>query len=445
MFDNLAKKFISIVKNISGYGRITEKQLHQTLLQVKKNLLEADVSYIVIKEIITQIKKKVIGKDINQNLTPGQEFIKILKQELISIMHHKETEIKIHEKNPNIFLIVGLQGSGKTTSVGKLGYFIKKKYKKKVLVASTDIYRPAAIEQLFMISKQSNINFFNTNTFHDPIEISKRFMKEIKKSSYDVFILDTAGRMHINQNMMQQIKKIKKIIQPTETLFIIDAMMGQDAIHVAKKFHDDLSLTGLILTKTDSDTKGGSALSASYITKKPIKFIGTGEKISSLSIFNPERIVSRILGMGDIFSIIEVINKKEKNKNKKNNVEKKFDLEEFKQQMSNIENYGGIKKIISNLPINIFNNSQKKNITEKRILLKFISIINSMTPLEKKNPNIIKMSRKKRIAKGSGTTVQDVNQLLKNFYETKKIIKKIKYHGIEKTLQNIKKIIPKIF
>ncbi|QCI27257.1 signal recognition particle protein [Buchnera aphidicola] len=447
MFNNISNKFISIIKDISGYGRITEKKLKNCLKKIKITLLEADVALPVIKEIINKIKKSIIGKDINLHLTPGQEFIKILKEELIFIMSHKDHDLKISKKKLNIFLIIGIQGSGKTTTIGKLGHFISKKYKKNILVSSTDIYRPAAIEQLEYIAKKAQINFFKDNNINDPITISKNAIKYAKKKLYDILILDTAGRLHTNNVMMNQINKIQKIIQPNETLFVIDSMMGQDAINIAKQFTQFINISGLILTKVDSDTRGGAALSASYITKKPIKFIGTGEKIESISIFEPKRIVSKILGMGDILSIIEKINQKIDKKQKIELIKKnnKFNLNDFKLQIQKIKKFGGINNFISKIPLNYLNLQKYQNKTNDKKLNIMIAIIDSMTPLERMNPKIIKRSRKKRISKGSGTTIQNINILLKQFYELKKMMNKIKNKGIKNIFQNIKNIFPNIF
>lgn len=445
MFNNITKKFISIIKNISGYGRITEKKLHDSLKEIRTTLLEADVALSVIHEIIHKIKTSIIGKNINLHLTPGQEFIKILKQELINIVSKSDNYINLSNKNLNIILITGLQGSGKTSTVGKLGNFISLKHKKKVLVASTDIYRPAAIKQLEIIAKQAQIHCLQYHHTNDPMIICKNAIKEAKKKKYDVLILDTAGRVHTDQKMMQEIHKIQKCTKPHEILFVIDAMMGQDAIHAAKAFNNFLNISGLILTKIDSDTRGGAALSASYITNKPIKFIGTGEKIQSFSIFHPEKIISKILGMGDIISIIETIEKKicHEEKNKLINQKKQFDLNDFKIQIKKINNLVGINKFISNIPAQYFEKINKQQNTKKITII--TAIIDSMTPSERKTPTIIKNSRKKRIMKGSGTTIQDINQLLKQFNELKNIIHKIKNNRSKNLFKNIKNMLPNIF
>ncbi|QCI26056.1 signal recognition particle protein [Buchnera aphidicola] len=443
MFTNLAKKFISIITDISGYGRITEKKLHDMLKKIRITLLEADVALAVINKIINQIKTSIIGKNINLHLTPGQEFIKILKQELIFILSNNYNCINLPKKQLSIILIVGLQGSGKTSVVGKLGHFISLKYKKNVLVASTDIYRPAAMEQLKTIAKKANIQYYNDNHINDPLKICNNSIKKAKKS-YDVLILDTAGRVHTDEYMMQEIHQIQKITNPNETLFVIDSMMGQDAINAAKTFNQYLNISGLILTKIDSDTRGGAALSAGYITKKPVKFISIGEKIKSFIIFNPEKIVSKILGMEDIITIIEDVDKKISNQKKNTLIKNKtFDLNNFKSQIQKIKNIGSINKFISNIPIKNLNyKSNKKH--EKKIKC-ITAIIESMTPNERKNPKIIKNSRKKRISKGSGTTIQEINQLLKEFYALKKIMKKIKTNKTNNLFKYFKNILPNIF
>lgn len=450
MFNNLKKKFTSIIKKISGQGRITEKNIKNTLREIRKTLLEADVSLFVIQELIKNIKKTAIGKNVNNSLTPGQEFIKIIKNELILIMGNKNNNINFSKKKPFIFLIIGLQGSGKTSSIGKLGKFINKKYKKKILVSSIDIYRPAAMHQLKIIAKQAKIDFFKPKNTVNIIEMSKIIIQEAHIKLYDIVILDTPGQININNNIIQEMKNINNIIKPNEILFVLDSMMGQNAINVAKNFNIMLPISGVILTKLDSDTRSGSALSVNYILKKPIKFISTGEKINNFQIFHPERIVSRILGMGDIFSIIEKIDNKidhhniEKINNKINK-KKSFDLNDFKLHIMQIDKLGGINNLIKKLPNNLsITNTLEKN-NNKNILIKMKAIIDSMTPHERKKPFIIKGSRKKRIAKGSGTHIQDINILLKKFNELKNIMKNFQKGGIKKIFQNFKNIIPNIF
>ncbi|WP_343128065.1 signal recognition particle protein [Buchnera aphidicola (Takecallis taiwana)] len=447
MFNNLKNKFISIIKDISGYGRITEKKLNDSLRNIRITLLEADVALSVIQEIINKIKTSIIGKNINLHLTPGQEFVKILQQELISIMSMKNNNLVISKKKTNIILMIGLQGSGKTSTVGKLGHFISQKYKKNILVASTDIYRPAAIKQLEVIAKQAKIHFFNTYNINDPIKISTLAIQEAKKKLYDVLILDTAGRLHTDQKMMQEIQNIQKCTKPNETFFVIDTMLGQDTINIAKAFNNTIQISGLILTKVDSDARGGAALSASYITKQPVKFISTGEKITSFSIFQPERIVSKMLGMGDMLSIIEKIDNKVKKQKKNQLIQKnnQFNLNDFKKQIQKIKKLGGINTLISNMPTqNMYIHNMKQTYNEQKLTI-ITAIINSMTPYERQNPEIIKHSRKKRIAQGSGTSVQNINTLLKQFYELKKVMKKIKNIGMKNLFQNIKQMIPNIF
>ncbi|CAL4322229.1 signal recognition particle protein [Buchnera aphidicola] len=442
MFRRIAKNFTSIIKDISGYGRITEKKLKNILKKIHRTLIEADVSLLVVEEIIQKIKISLLGNDINKHLTPDQEFIKILKKTIINIMTIENHQLIFSKNQLSIILVVGLQGSGKTSSVGKLGNFISTQYKKKVLVASTDIYRPAGIQQLEYIAKQAKISFFQHHNLSNPILISNKSVQEAKKKSYEVLILDTAGRLHIDDKMMKQIQNIQKTIQPVETLFVIDSMMGQETINVAKKFRKFLNISGLILTKSDSDARGGSALSASYIIKKPIKFIGTGEKITSFSIFNPNQIASKILGMDDILSIINSIESKNHNNKKKKDIfnKKTFNLDDFKLQIKKIKNISSINNILSKSII--YQNKNIKNSNNKNNIIKIISIINSMTAYEKKNPEIIKSSRKKRISKGSGTTIQDVNKVLKQFNMFKNIMKKIKKSGMKTAIKSLKNIIP---
>ncbi|BAC24394.1 ffh [Wigglesworthia glossinidia endosymbiont of Glossina brevipalpis] len=439
IFENLSNKLYKIFYKIKEKGRLTSENINDTLRQVRIALLEADVALVVVQKFIQEIKKISLDKKINNYLTPGQEFIKIVQKELIKIIGSKNNNLNFCSGRSVIFLI-GLQGSGKTTTTGKLAKYLKEKNKKKVLTVSSDVYRPAAQKQLELVSKSANVDcFLSENLYKTPYEIVKSAMN--KSSLYDVLLIDTAGFSHTNKKMIKEIQLLQSISSPSETLFIVDSMMGQDSINSIKTFNEKFSLTGVILTKLDGDSRGGIALSIKYITGKPIKFIGTGEKIDTLEIFSPEKLSKKILGMENIFSIINDVEikinkyKKEKIKYKKN---KKFDLTDFLLHLNQVKKIGGINKIVNQFSI-MSNISPKIN---NKICVKMEAIINSMTVKERINPNIIKRSRKKRIAHGSGTTVQDVNNLLKQFNEMDRLFKQIKNNGLINTMKKIKNLIP---
>lgn len=451
MFENLTQRLSQSLRKIINKGRLTEENIKETTREVRKALLEADVTLSVIQTFIENVKKKSIGSEINKSLTPGQEFIKIVKNELIIAMGEKSNGLNLSIQPPAVVLFLGLQGVGKTTSVAKIARWIKEKHKKKILIVSTDIYRAAAIIQLKILSHKIEIDFFSSDENQTPIEITKEAIKYAKKKMYDILLIDTAGRLHVNQIMMNEIQQIQNLSQPIETLLVVDSMMGQDAINMAKTFNDYLLISGIVLTKTDSDARSGIALSMRYITGKPIKFIGTGEKITELEIFNPERIADRILGMNDVISLIEDIEEKV-DKSQVQKLTKKlkqghnFDLNDFLAQIKQMKKIGGLNYFIDKLSKNnqLSNNTLLLN-TDKNTLNKTEAIIYSMTPKERMKPIIIKGSRKRRIALGSGTKIQDVNKLLKNFDNVQKIMKKIKTGGIGKIMRNIKNILPNNF
>jgi len=451
MFNNLTQRLSDSLKKIINKGRLTEENIKETIREVRKALLEADVALSVIKKFIENVKKKSIGHEINKSLTPGQEFIKIVKHELIFAMGEKNHSLNFSIEPPAVILVVGLQGSGKTTSLAKLGKWIKNKYKKKILITSTDTYRAAAIEQLKILSDQIEIDFFESDKHNTPIEITKNAIKYAKLKLYDVLLIDTAGRLHIDKKMMNEIQQIQVISKAIETLLIVDSMMGQDAINMAKIFNNDLLISGIILTKTDGDSRSGIALSMRYITGKPIKFIGTGEKIISLEPFHPERIADRILGMNDIMSLIEDIEEKVDQSQiqkltKKLKKGHDFNLNDFLTQIKQMKKIGGLNYFANKFSINhqLSNNTSLLN-TDKNTLKKIEAMICSMTPKERIKPIIIKGSRKRRIALGSGTQIQDVNKLLKNFDDIRRIMKKIKTDGIAKVIRGIKNMLPKKF
>lgn len=443
MFNSIAQRLAQTIRNISNKGRITEKNIEETLREIRKSFLEADVSFPVIKKFIESSKKKIIGKNINNNLTPGQEFLKIIKNELISFMEDKNSTLNFSKKGLSVFLFVGQQGVGKTTTVGKIGQFIKKKKKKNILITSTDIYRAAAIKQLEILSKQIKVDFFPSKNTQKPIEIAKSAISYAKKRNYDLILIDTAGRLHVDEYMISEIKEMHDIVNPNETLFVVDAMMGQDSINVAKKFNKIIPLSGIILTKIDSDARGGAALSVKYVVGKAIKFIGIGEKLSDIELFNPKKMACKILGMETTLSIIQDIENKinlSKAKKLKETIQtqKNFNLNHFLIQIREIKNFDGIFNLLNKISRKNVLNNQMNNQFDKKTFKKIESIINSMTEKEKNNPEIIKGSRKKRIAKGSGTKTHEVNKVLKQFEEVKKMMKKIKNKSFSKIITNIK-------
>ncbi|QFQ32560.1 signal recognition particle protein [Buchnera aphidicola (Aphis fabae)] len=450
MFSSLTERLSKSLRNIINKGRLTEENIKDTIREVRKALLEADVTLSVIKTFIKNVTKKSIGYEINKSLTPGQEFIKIVRNELILAMGEKNNDLNLSIRPPAVILIVGLQGVGKTTTVAKIAKWIQNKYKKKILITSTDVYRAAAIKQLEILSNQINIHFYSSDINQKPINITEKAIKYAQLKLYDVLLIDTAGRLHIDEIMMDEIQQIQNFSKPIETLLVVDSMMGQDAINMAKSFNQYLSISGIILSKTDSDSRSGIALSMRYITGKPIKFIGTGEKLTNLEIFHPERMADKILGMNKVISIIKDIEEKINQSNLKNLTKKlkqghDFNLNDFLIQIKEMKKMGGLNYFIDKFANNkmISNNSLLGN--DENTLNKIEAIIYSMTPKERNNPMIIKGSRKRRIALGSGTKIQDINKLLKNFDNIKKIMKKIKNNGIGKIVRNIKNILPKNF
>ncbi|CUR53238.1 signal recognition particle protein [Buchnera aphidicola] len=441
MFTTLSKKFSKIFQNISQQGRLTEKNIQKTLKKVQYTLLEADVSISVINDLTKILKKKSIGQIINKSLTPGQEFIKIVQTELVNLINSPKKKINFFEKPPVKFLMVGLQGAGKTTSLIKLAYFITKKFKKKILVVSTDTIRPAAIDQLEILSKKSNINFLKSYKSQTPQEIVKIAIKHAIKQLYDILIIDTAGRLHNNEKMMQELQNLQNYIKPTETFFVMDSMTGQDALHSIKNFNNFLKISGIILTKLDSDHRGGIILSIQHTTKIPIKLIGIGEKIQDLQIFCPDRIIKRILGMGDISSLIEdlKINLKKSTIQK---IEKKiksgknFNLNDFLIQIKQIKKIGGIEFLKNKLPLNTQMINQNMYNFNEETLKKMEAMILSMTPIEKEFPKILNYSRKIRISSGSGITIQEMNSYLKQFKNIQRLMKTAKKKGFNTLFKN---------
>ena len=448
MFNHLSERLNKIVKNLTGQGRLTESNIKETLRDIRIALLEADVALPVAIEFINHIEAKAIGKEVMESLTPGQVLIKLVHQELVQLMGETNVSLDLKAEPPAVILMAGLQGSGKTTTAAKLARLLQETDNKKVMLTSTDIYRPAAIAQLETLSKTIDAAFFPSHANERPVEITRKAIAEAKNKFMDVLIIDTAGRLHIDEEMMAEIKAIHAEAKPIETLLVVDSMTGQDAANTAKAFNDALPLTGIILTKADGDTRGGAALSIRHMTGKPIKFIGMGEKIHALEPFYPDRIASRILDMGDILSLVEEAERhldKEKAAKlaKKIKKGKGFDLEDFRDQLKQIHQMGGMAGIMSKLPgMNQLPNHVKNQFNDKK-LIEIEAIISSMTHKERRFPDHIKNSHKRRISTGSGTSVQAVNQLLKQFAQMQKMMKKFsKGGGMMKMMRGLQGKLP---
>ena len=424
MFENLSDRLQDVVHKIKGYGKITEENISEMMREIRLSLLEADVNYKVVKEFTNNVKEKALGEEVNKSLNPGELFVKIVKDELTELLGGENTPLNI-SGNPATLMLVGLQGSGKTTTIGKLANYLRKNNKKKPLLVACDVYRPAAIDQLKQIGKELNIEVYSEGK-GNPVEISRNGIKYAKDNGYDYVLIDTAGRLQIDESLMDELDNIQKEVNPDETILVIDSMMGQDAINVINGFNDKIKLSGVILTKLDGDTRGGVALSVKHLTNLPIKFIGVSEKMDGLTPFYPERMASRILGMGDILSIVEQVQseiaEKEAEKTAKKMMKGNFDLEDFLNQLNQIKKLGPLENLLKLLPGAKKMGLNNVNIDPK-IMKRTEAIVLSMTPEERRDPSILKASRKKRIADGSGTTVTDVNKLLNQFEEMKKMMK----------------------
>ena len=426
MFETLGDRLQNAIHKIKGYGKITEDNISEMMREIRLALLEADVNYTVVKEFTNTVKEKALGEEVASSINPGDLFVKIVKDELTLLLGGEAAPLNMNG-NPAILMLVGLQGSGKTTTIGKLANFLRKKHAKKPLLVACDVYRPAAIDQLITLGKQLNIEVYEEGK-KDPVSIAKNAINYAKENKYDYVLIDTAGRLHIDEELMKELQNITEEVKPQETLLVIDSMMGQDAINVITGFNDQLKLTGVILTKLDGDTRGGVALSVRHLTNVPIKFIGVSEKLDGLDSFDPERMAGRILGMGDIISLVEKatesIDEKEAEKTAKRMQEGKFDLEDFLSTMKQMKKLGPLENLLKLIP-----GAKKMGLNNVQIdpkqMARIEAIVLSMTPKERRNPDIIKASRKTRIASGSGTSVQEVNKLLTQFEQMKKMMKQM--------------------
>lgn len=448
MFENLTERLTQTLKSVTGQAKLTEDNIKGTLREVRMALLEADVALPVVKEFVNSVKERAVGTEVTKSLTPGQVFVKIVNEEMVNVMGEANEKLNLATTPPAVVLMAGLQGAGKTTSVAKLGKHLREREKKKVLVVSADVYRPAAIKQLETLAGEVEVDFFPSTADQDPVDIANAAIQHARIQHHDVLLVDTAGRLHVDDDMMGEIKRLHEAVNPVETLFVVDAMTGQDAANTARAFNEVLPLSGVILTKTDGDARGGAALSVRHITGKPIKFLGVGEKTDALEPFHPDRVASRILGMGDVLSLIEEAEQKiDKAKAekfaKKIKKGKGFDLEDFREQIQQMKNMGGMMGMLDKLPgMGQIAQAADASNAEKG-MHQMEAIINSMTPEERRKPDIISGSRKKRIAKGSGTQIQDINRLLKQHKQMSKMMKKFSGKGgMAKMMRGMKGMLP---
>jgi len=441
MFNNLSDRLEGTFKRLRGQGRLTEDNIQETLREVRMALLEADVALPVVKQFISDVRERALGEEVMKSLSPGQAFVKIVRDELIRVMGEANDALELRVRPPAVVMVAGLQGSGKTTSVAKLGRWLREHEGKKVLTVSADVYRPAAIDQLETLAGEVEVGFHPTQSSDDPVVTVEKAVEAARTGYYDVLLVDTAGRMHIDDAMMAEVQRLQKAVSPVETLFVVDSMTGQDAVNTAEAFNDALPLTGVILTKTDGDARGGAALSIRYTTGKPIKFLGVGEKTEALEPFHPDRIASRILGMGDVLSLVEEAERSVDQDEAQQLADKlkkgkSFDLEDMRQQMNQIGQMGGMAGLMDKMPGMGNVSEQVKGQVDDRQVARQIAIISAMTPRERRRPDVINGSRKRRIASGSGVQVQDVNRLLKQHKQMQKMMKQMKKKGGMKQLMS---------
>ncbi|MGZ5144589.1 MAG: signal recognition particle protein [Burkholderiales bacterium] len=447
MFDSLTTRLTRVLKTLRGEARITEDNIKDALREVRMALLEADVALPVVRDFIAAVREKALGADVIGSLTPGQAVVGVVHRELTALMGEHNDALNLATTPPAVVLMAGLQGRGKTTTSGKLAKWLKEQHKKKVLLVSADVYRPAAIEQLETLAAQVQVDFFPSSTGEKPVDIATRALDHARRHYNDVLIVDTAGRLAIDEVMMREIRDLHDALKPIETLFVVDAMQGQDAVNVARAFSEALPLTGVVLTKLDGDARGGAALSVRHVTGKPIKFAGVGEKLSGLEAFHPDRMASRILGMGDVLTLIEDVQKNVDRKEAeklahKVKTGKGFDLEDFKQQIVQMKKMGGLSALMDKLPGNLAQMAQGAQQVDDKSIRRIEGIINSMTRKERAKPELIKASRKRRIATGAGVSVQEVNRLLNQFEQTQKMMKMVAKGGLQKMMRSMKGMFP---
>ncbi|MBF3625980.1 signal recognition particle protein [Burkholderia pseudomallei] len=452
MLDNLTQRMARVVKTLRGEARLTEANTQEMLREVRLALLEADVALPVVRDFIAKVKEKALGEDVIGSLSPGQALVGVVQKELTAVIggdyEGKAAELNLAVAPPAIILMAGLQGAGKTTTVGKLAKLLREKYEKKVLTVSCDVYRPAAIAQLKTVSEQVGADFFPSTPDQKPVDIANAAVDWAKRHYHDVLLVDTAGRLGIDEAMMQEIAALHTALKPVETLFVVDAMLGQDAVNTAKAFNDALPLTGVVLTKLDGDSRGGAALSVRHVTGKPIKFVGVAEKLDGLEIFHPDRMANRILGMGDILALVEEAQRgvdiqaaeKLANKVKKGG---DFDLNDFRAQISQMKNMGGLSSLMDKLPAQFQQAAAGADMSQaEKQIRRMEGIINSMTPAERAKPEIIKATRKRRIAAGAGVPVQEVNRMLNQYDQMRTMMKKLKGGNLQKMMRGIKGMMP---
>ena len=448
MLDNLTQRLAKVVKTLRGQARLTDENIADMLREVRMALLEADVALPVVKDLVANIREKAVGQEVVGSLTPGQALIGVVHDELTALMGGASVGLNFATQPPAIVLMAGLQGAGKTTTVGKLAKWLKETQKKKVLTVSCDVYRPAAIEQLRTVTGQAGADFFPSTPDQKPVDIARAAVEFAKTRYFDVLLVDTAGRLAVDQPMMDEIRALHEAIKPIETLFVVDAMLGQDAVNTAKAFKDALPLTGVVLTKLDGDARGGAALSVRHVTGAPLKFAGVGEKLTGLEEFHPQRMASRILGMGDILGLVEdarrqVDEDQARDLAQKLKSGKGFDLNDFKQQIAQTRKMGGLSALMDKLPAQFAGAAQHmQGGQDDKAIRRIEGIINSMTPTERTKPELIKASRKRRIAAGSGTSVQEVNRLLNQFEQTQKMMKQFSKGGMQKMMRSMKGMLP---